>query len=66
MATEKGQGPKPKKGGSPSPQKSPPPNPQWFRWMIWLVLGFSLLSLYRMGSVSLEGGIPENVSYSEF
>ncbi|PIQ81761.1 MAG: cell division protein FtsH [Candidatus Omnitrophica bacterium CG11_big_fil_rev_8_21_14_0_20_64_10] len=34
--------------------------------MVWIVLGLTLISLYRVGSVSLEGGVPREITYSEF
>ncbi|MBI3318913.1 MAG: ATP-dependent metallopeptidase FtsH/Yme1/Tma family protein [Candidatus Omnitrophica bacterium] len=51
--------------GGKTPLPPPRPNFKWFRWTVWLILVFTFLYLYRLGSVSMEG-IPQEVSYSEF
>ncbi len=50
-----------------TPQSAPPgrtPTP-WFRWTVWILLGFTFLYLYRLGTLSVQG-VPEEVSYGEF
>ena len=55
---------------APSGPSRPPlpsrPNVPWFRWTVWLMLGLSFLYLYRLGSVTVEGGVPQEISYGEF
>lgn len=49
---------------------TPPPGrgsntPRSFRWVIWLILGFTFFFLMRSGEISLEGGAPQEISYSQ-
>ena len=46
--------------------KGPGPDSRWFRRFVWLVVAMSFFYLYRLGSVSVEGGVPQEISYSQF
>ena len=50
----------------PQPLPSGRPPYFWFRWMVWFLLGVTFLYLYRLGSVSVQQGGPQEVSYGEF
>ncbi len=50
-------------GRPPLPSR---PNIPWFRWTVLAMLGLSFLYLYRVGSMTVEGGIPQEISYGEF